>query len=93
VLRERSDQDHRKVFVTLGKPGRVLVREVAPSVDACYRELEKALGAELMSSLLAVLDRLLNLPFNFTERRARRQRRFGNSKITPIADKPTWLLK
>jgi homoprotocatechuate degradation regulator HpaR len=75
VLRERSDQDHRKVFVTLAKPGRILVRKVAPSVDACYRELEKALGAELMSSLFAVLDRLLNLPLNFAEGPARSPKR------------------
>lgn len=62
VLRERSEQDHRKVFVTLGKPGRALVRQIAPSVDACYRQLEMDLGTELMSSLIAVLDRLLTLP-------------------------------
>ncbi|MBI5321823.1 homoprotocatechuate degradation operon regulator HpaR [Bradyrhizobium sp.] len=59
VTRERGREDHRKVFVTLAKSGLTLVGEVANHVDARYREIEKALGADLMSALFVVLDRLL----------------------------------
>ena len=46
---------------------RALVSQVAPHVDARYRELEKALGPELTSSLFAVLDRLLQYPLGSAE--------------------------
>ena len=72
VTRERSKEDHRKVFVMLGRRGQVLVGDVAPYVDARYRELERALGTELMSSLFTVLDRLLSLPLEPAERSAGR---------------------
>ncbi len=80
VVRERSREDQRKVFVTLGRRGRALVAEVAPHVDARYRELEKVLGMELMSSLLAVLDRLLSLPLDVAEPPADRPRDIGSDR-------------
>ena len=67
VMRDRSEDDHRKVFVTLGRRGQALVGEVAPHVDARYRDIERTLGKELMSSLIEVLDRLLKLPLDRVE--------------------------
>ena len=67
VVRKRSKDDHRKVFVRLGHRGRALVSQVAPHVDARYRELEKTLGLELTSSLFAVLERLLQFPLGSAE--------------------------
>jgi DNA-binding MarR family transcriptional regulator len=69
VTHKRGKDDQRKVFVTLGRRGQVLVGEVAPYVDARYRELERTLGTELMSSLFTVLDRLLKLPPDLVDER------------------------
>jgi len=62
VRRERASADQRRVFVTLSGKGKRLIAEMAPLVDAQYEKLEAALGRELMASLIAVLDRLLQLP-------------------------------
>ena len=70
VSRERSREDQRKVFVELTRRGRKLVGEVAPDVDARYRDLERILGTELMASLFVVLDRLLSVPLEPAEPRS-----------------------
>lgn len=75
VTRERSREDQRKVFVALAGKGHALVREVAPSVDACYRDLERVVGVDLMASLIVVLDRLLSLPLDSIERKPGRSGR------------------
>jgi homoprotocatechuate degradation regulator HpaR len=59
VGRQRSREDQRTVFVTLTRRGSAFVAQVAPDIDAQYRSLEKALGANLMAALFDVLDRLL----------------------------------
>lgn len=73
VSRARSREDQRKVFVQLAKRGKALVEEVAPDVDARYRELEEALGAELISSLSTLLVRLMDLPPNKERKASRRE--------------------
>lgn len=61
VRRDRSDGDHRRVFVRLDKRGRALVAEVSPHIDRCYKELDRKVGRDLVTSLGEVLDRLLSL--------------------------------
>ena len=74
VARVRSRDDNRKVFVSLAERGWSVIEEVRPSVDERYRDLEKAVGPELMNSLVVVLDKLLALPLSTLESGARRPR-------------------
>ncbi|MDA9440591.1 hypothetical protein XH98_16040 [Bradyrhizobium sp. CCBAU 51745] len=78
VARERSTDDHRKVFVTLAKRGQALVKEIMPDVNARYQELERALGMELMCSLFSVLDRLLSLPCDVVDSSTKSSKRGSN---------------
>lgn len=78
VARERSTDDHRKVFVTLAKRGQALVKEIMPDVNARYQELERALGMELMCALFSVLDRLLSLPRDVVDSSAKSSKRGRN---------------
>jgi homoprotocatechuate degradation regulator HpaR len=74
VARQRNKDDQRRVFVALTAGGRRLIAEVAPFVDERYRELENIVGGELMSALIVVLDRLLSLPLDKSDRKAATER-------------------
>jgi homoprotocatechuate degradation regulator HpaR len=59
VQRERMAEDQRRVHVSITPKSRALARKMAPQIDAQYRQLEQALGAELLEQVYATLDRLL----------------------------------
>lgn len=59
VQRERMAADQRRVHVSITPKSRALARKMAPQIDAQYRQLEQALGAELLEQVYATLDRLL----------------------------------
>ena len=61
IMRQRHDTDNRRQVVTLTERARQLIAEAAPLVDKQYRELEKALGKQLIADLYDVLDRLLDM--------------------------------
>jgi homoprotocatechuate degradation regulator HpaR len=61
IMRQRHDTDNRRQVVTLTERARHLIAEAAPLVDKQYRELEKALGKQLIADLYDVLDRLLDM--------------------------------
>jgi homoprotocatechuate degradation regulator HpaR len=59
VRRERMAEDQRRVRVSITPKSRALARRMAPLIDAQYRELERALGGELLQQVYATLDQLL----------------------------------
>jgi len=59
VTRRRHPSDQRRQVVAITDRCRALVRDIAPSVEQRYDELERDVGAELISELYDVLDRLL----------------------------------
>jgi homoprotocatechuate degradation regulator HpaR len=59
VRRERVPEDQRRVMVTLTTTSRRLARQMAPRIEATYRELEAQLGSELIGRSYATLDELL----------------------------------
>ena len=59
VKRERMAEDQRRVRVSITPKSRALARKVMPLVDAQYRQLEQALGAELLDRVYGTLDQLL----------------------------------
>ena len=59
VRRERMAEDQRRVRVSITPKSRALARRMAPRIDAQYRELEQALGPELLDQVYATLDQLL----------------------------------
>jgi homoprotocatechuate degradation regulator HpaR len=59
VKRERMESDQRRVLVTITPKSRALAKKMAPLIDAQYRELEAALGPELLAETYVLLDRLL----------------------------------
>lgn len=60
IVRQRHDTDNRRQVVRLTERANQLIAEAAPLVDRQYRELEKALGKDLIADLYDVLDRLLD---------------------------------
>ena len=59
VQRERMAGDQRRVMVSLTPQSRTLAQQMAPRIEATYRELEAHLGSELMERSYATLDELL----------------------------------
>ena len=59
VRRERMAEDQRRVRVSITPKSRALARRMAPLIDAQYRELEQALGGELLQQVYDTLDQLL----------------------------------
>jgi homoprotocatechuate degradation regulator HpaR len=59
VQRKRLAEDQRRVMVTLTAKSRLLAQQMAPRIEATYRELEALLGRDLMERGYAMLDELL----------------------------------
>ena len=59
VKRERMAEDQRRVRVSITPKSRALARRIMPLVDARYRQLELALGPQLLGQLYGTLDELL----------------------------------
>lgn len=59
VLRERLDHDQRRVRVSATDKGRALAAQLAPSIEATYRELETQLGHDFIAQLYATLDQVV----------------------------------
>jgi homoprotocatechuate degradation regulator HpaR len=59
VRRERMAEDQRRVRVSITPKSRALARRIMPLVDARYRQLELALGPQLLEQLYGTLDELL----------------------------------
>lgn len=59
VKRERMVEDQRRVRVSITPKSRALARRIMPLVDARYRQLELALGPQLLEQLYGTLDELL----------------------------------
>jgi homoprotocatechuate degradation regulator HpaR len=55
VRRRAVNADQRRVEVSLTPQGRRLFRQVAPSSEGIYRELEQAFGEERLEELYALL--------------------------------------
>jgi homoprotocatechuate degradation regulator HpaR len=62
VERRRVESDQRRLQVRNTRRASGLVQRMAPVVDAQYRHLEQALGADQIRVLYAALDRLLASP-------------------------------
>jgi homoprotocatechuate degradation regulator HpaR len=62
VERRGVESDQRRLLVRNTRRGCALVARMAPQVEAQYRHLEKALGADQVAGLYAALDRLLSSP-------------------------------
>jgi homoprotocatechuate degradation regulator HpaR len=62
VERRRVASDQRRWLVRGTRRSHALLTRMAPLVEAQYRHLEEALGAEQVSALYAALDRLLASP-------------------------------
>lgn len=59
VTRRRMPDDQRRVLVRLTPKAEKLVEEIRPAIREQYKNLEKALGAELLAETYVALDRLL----------------------------------
>ena len=59
VRRTRMAEDQRRVLVRLAAKGEKLVAEMAPLVEEQYRNLEEALGPDLVAEIYGVLDRVM----------------------------------
>lgn len=62
IERRRVESDQRRWLVRGTRRGSALVARMAPMVEAQYRHLEEALGADQLTALYAALDRLLASP-------------------------------
>lgn len=56
VLRERLGHDQRRVKVSVTAQGQALAAQLAPTIEATYRELENQMGVEFIERLYATLD-------------------------------------
>lgn len=59
VLRERLENDQRRVRVSVTPKGKALAASLAPTIEATYRELENQLGVEFIAHLYATLDEVI----------------------------------
>ncbi|HSV53051.1 MAG TPA: homoprotocatechuate degradation operon regulator HpaR [Burkholderiaceae bacterium] len=59
ILRSRLEQDQRRLLVSLTDAARQVVSELAPQVEARYRELEALVGADFTALLYEMLDALV----------------------------------
>lgn len=58
IRRSSVDDDQRRFEVRLTAAGRRLFRQVAPSSEAIYRELEQAFGEQRLEQLYTLLSEL-----------------------------------
>ncbi|TCS39640.1 MarR family transcriptional regulator [Paucimonas lemoignei] len=56
IKRNRVQEDQRRVMVRLAAKGDKLITEIAPLIDARYRELEEAFGKKAFDELFRVLE-------------------------------------
>lgn len=59
VLRERFENDQRRVLVTVSAKGAELASQLAPRIEATYKELEALIGQTFARDLYRTLDQLL----------------------------------
>jgi len=59
VLRERFPNDQRRVLVSVSVKGAELAGELAPRIEATYKELETLIGQTFARDLYRTLDLLL----------------------------------
>ena len=59
VLRERFPNDQRRVLVSVSDKGADLASQLAPRIEATYKELETLIGQTFASDLYNTLDLLL----------------------------------
>jgi homoprotocatechuate degradation regulator HpaR len=59
VLRERFPNDQRRVLVSVSAKGAELASQLAPLIEATYKELETLIGATFARDLYQSLDLLL----------------------------------
>jgi homoprotocatechuate degradation regulator HpaR len=60
VVRERLGSDQRRVRVSLRPRSRELAAQLAPQINATYRQIEAQLGAATCQHLYAVLDGIVD---------------------------------
>ncbi|RJG00734.1 homoprotocatechuate degradation operon regulator HpaR [Noviherbaspirillum sedimenti] len=76
ISRNRMPEDQRRVMVRLAAKGDQLITEIAPLIDARYREMEQAFGKEVFDDVFKALE-------NFIEAD---QRRAPAAKQAPVLD-------
>ncbi len=59
VTRTRVPEDQRRIIVRLTTKSEQLVAELGPLIMAQYQIIEKALGAELISQLYDIMDKVI----------------------------------
>jgi homoprotocatechuate degradation regulator HpaR len=59
IKRKRLDHDQRRVRVSLAPRSRALAARMAPRIEATYRDIEAAIGAEFTVQLFDTLDRMI----------------------------------
>ncbi len=59
VLRERFPNDQRRVLVSGSAKGAALANQLAPRIEATYKELESLIGQTFARDLYRTLDQLL----------------------------------
>lgn len=60
VLRERLENDQRRVKVSVTEKGRALAANLAPTIEATYQALESQMGTEFIEHLYATLDEVIS---------------------------------
>ncbi|MFT5534672.1 MAG: homoprotocatechuate degradation regulator HpaR [Burkholderiaceae bacterium] len=68
ILRRPVDGDQRRVLVQLAKKGDQLMAELAPLVEAQYREIERAFGTQLFADLSIAMEALIAADSQSVER-------------------------
>lgn len=59
IKRNRVQEDQRRVMVRLAAKGDKLITEIAPLIDARYRELEEAFGKKMFDDLFKALENFI----------------------------------
>lgn len=60
VLRERLENDQRRVMVSVTAKGHELAANLAPTIEAAYRALESEFGVDFIERLYATLDEVIS---------------------------------
>jgi homoprotocatechuate degradation regulator HpaR len=61
VRRERWPDDARRIQVSLSDSGRALAQRIAPMIEKTYRDIEAAIGPDLMAGFYAKLDEMIDV--------------------------------
>ena len=59
VQRNRFENDHRRVQVSLAPQGDALIDAMAPLIEQQYRNIEEAFGAQVLETLSAALEQFV----------------------------------